>query len=144
MRRLARVMPVDVHTNGTLELIGRRELRSNNSWMHNSERLVKGRDKCTLLMNPLDASRRGLGNGQRVRVRSRVGAVEAAVEVSDEMRPGVVSLPHGWGHGREGTSLRVASRVAGVSVNDLTDDLRVDPLSGNAALNGVPVEVTVA
>jgi anaerobic selenocysteine-containing dehydrogenase len=110
--------------------------------MHNSERLVKGRDRCTLLMHPEDATRRGLANGQRVRVASRVGTVEAALEVSDEMRPGVVSLPHGWGHGREGTSLRVARGVPGVSLNDLTDELRIDPLSGNAAFSGVPVEVT--
>jgi len=128
--------------NGSLELIGRRELRSNNSWMHNCERLVKGRDRCTLLMNPGDAQRRGLAGGQRVRVASRVGSVEAALEVSEAMRPGVVSLPHGWGHGREGTSLQVANAVPGVSLNDLTDELRVDSLSGNAAFSGVPVDVT--
>ena len=125
-----------------LELIGRRELRSNNSWMHNSARLVKGRDRCTLLMNPEDAGRRRLTSGQRVLVTSRVGSVEVALEVSDAMRPGVVSLPHGWGHGRAGTSLGVANAVPGASLNDLTDELRVDPLSGTAAFSGVPVEVT--
>jgi anaerobic selenocysteine-containing dehydrogenase len=142
VRRLVLAMPSVTATNGTLQMIGRRELRSNNSWMHNSERLVKGRDRCTLLMHPEDATRRGLASGQRVRVASRVGTVEAALEVSDEMRPGVVSLPHGWGHGREGTSLRVANSVPGVSLNDLTDELRIDPFSGNAAFSGVPVEVT--
>jgi anaerobic selenocysteine-containing dehydrogenase len=141
LRRLVLTPPAD-RLNGTLELIGRRELRSNNSWMHNCERLVKGRDRCTLLMNPGDAARRGFANGQRVRVSSRVGVLEAALEVSDEMRPGVVSLPHGWGHGREGTSLRVATANPGVSVNDLTDELRVDPFCGTAAFSGVPVEVT--
>jgi anaerobic selenocysteine-containing dehydrogenase len=93
-------------------------------------------------MHPEDARRRGLESGQRVQVASRVGSVEAALEVSEEMRPGVVSLPHGWGHGREGTSLRVANAVPGVSLNGLTDDLRVDPLSGNAAFSAVRVEVT--
>jgi anaerobic selenocysteine-containing dehydrogenase len=127
---------------GGLSLIGRRDVRSNNSWMHNSSRLVKGRDRCTLLMHPDDARTRGLTGGQRVRIRSRVGSVEAALEVTEDVRPGVVSLPHGWGHGREGTSLAVANVVPGVSVNDLTDDLLVDALSGNAQLSGVPVEVT--
>ncbi len=127
---------------GGLSLIGRRDVRSNNSWMHNSSRLVKGRDRCTLLMHPDDARARGLAGGQRVRIRSRVGSVEAALEVTEEMRPGVVSLPHGWGHGREGTSLAVANATPGVSLNDLTDDLLVDALSGNAQLSGVPVEVT--
>ncbi len=140
MRRL--VLGITGSADGTLELIGRRGLRSNNSWMHNSERLVKGRDRCTLLMHPEDARRRGLENGQRVQVASRIGSVEAALEVSEEMSPGVVSLPHGWGHAREGTSLRVANAVAGVSLNGLTDDLRVDPFSGNAAFSGVPVQVT--
>jgi anaerobic selenocysteine-containing dehydrogenase len=127
-----------------LELIGRRDLRSNNSWMHNSERLVKGRERCTLLMHPHDATARGLAAGQHVRVRSRVGAVEVPLEVSDEMRPGVVSLPHGWGHAREGTRLSVAAAHPGASLNDLTDDERLDALSGTAAFSAVPVEVTPA
>jgi anaerobic selenocysteine-containing dehydrogenase len=126
----------------SLSLIGRRDVRSNNSWMHNSNRLVKGRDRCTLHMHPDDARARSLESGQRVRVRSRVGSVEAALEVTEEMRPGVVSLPHGWGHGRAGTRLAVANTVPGVSINDLTDDLLVDALCGNAQLSGVPVEVT--
>jgi anaerobic selenocysteine-containing dehydrogenase len=124
-----------------LVLIGRRHLRSNNSWMHNSHRLVKGPARCTLLMHPDDASRRGLAGGERVRVRSRVGSVEIAVEVSDEVMPGVVSIPHGWGHDRPGVALSTAQRHPGVSVNDLTDDRLLDGVSGNAALNGVPVRV---
>lgn len=128
--------------DGALQLIGRRDLRSNNSWMHNSERLVKGRDRCTLLMHPDDASARGLRDGEQVRVASRAGAVEAALQVSADMRPGVVSLPHGWGHHRPGTRLRVASERPGVSFNDVADEILVDPLSGTACLSGVPVEVS--
>jgi anaerobic selenocysteine-containing dehydrogenase len=127
-----------------LVLIGRRQLRSNNSWMHNSARLVKGPVACTLLMHPEDARQRGLTDGERVRVRSRAGEVEVPLSVSDEMAPGVVSLPHGWGHGRDGTQLRVARAHAGASLNDLTDEQRVDVLSGTAAFSGVPVEVQAA
>lgn len=124
-----------------LRLIGRRQLRSNNSWLHNSLRLVKGGNRCTLLMHPDDAARRGIGRGQRVRVASRVGSIELEVEVTDEMMPGVVSVPHGWGHGRDGVQLETARQHAGESVNDVTDDLVIDALSGTAALNGVPVRV---
>jgi anaerobic selenocysteine-containing dehydrogenase len=125
-----------------LRLIGRRHLRSNNSWMHNAPKLVAGKPLCTLLMHPEDAAARALEDGATVTVESRVGAVEVPLEVSDEVMKGVVSLPHGFGHGREGVRLRVASTKApGVSVNDLTDDRRVDALTGNADLNGVPVEV---
>jgi anaerobic selenocysteine-containing dehydrogenase len=132
---------LDGATSDGLVLIGRRALRSNNSWMHNSARLVKGPVACTLKMHPTDAAARGLVDGARVRARSRVGAVEVPLEVSDEVAPGVVSLPHGWGHAREGTALAVARAHAGASVNDLTDDQRVDALSGAAAFNGVPVVV---
>jgi anaerobic selenocysteine-containing dehydrogenase len=127
-----------------LVLIGRRQLRSNNSWMHNSERLVKGKRRCTLLMHPEDAAQRGLAAGQQVRVRSRAGQVIAPLELSDELMPGVVSLPHGWGHARPGVKLRIASEHAGVSVNDLTDEGFVDALSGNAGFSGVAVEVETA
>ncbi|KYF90797.1 hypothetical protein BE20_16540 [Sorangium cellulosum] len=127
-----------------LQLIGRRQLRSNNSWLHNSRRLVKGRNRCTLLMHPEDAARRGIAAGQRVRVRSRVGSIDLEVELTDEVMPGVVSAPHGWGHGRDGVRLETARRHAGESVNDLTDDLAIDALSGTAALNGVPVRVEPA
>jgi len=135
-------VPPPERANGSLSLIGRRDVRSNNSWMHNANRLVKGRDRCTLLMHPDDARSRGLVAGQRVHVRSRVGSVEVALEVTEDMRTGVVSLPHGFGHGRAGTRLAVANSVPGASANDLTDDLLVDALSGTAQLNGVPVEVT--
>ena len=131
---------------GTFTLIGRRQVRSNNSWMHNYPRLMKGEERCTLLMHPEDAVRLGFPdageNGRpRALVISRVGRVEAPVEISDEMMPGVVSLPHGWGHDREGVRLQVASQQPGVSLNDLTDDRRIDPASGNAAFTGLPVRV---
>jgi anaerobic selenocysteine-containing dehydrogenase len=109
--------------------------------MHNCERLVKGRERCTLLMHPGDAEARGVRDGERVRVATRAGSVQATLEVTDAIRPGVVSLPHGWGHGREGTRLRVASARPGVSLNDLTDEMLVDTLSGTSRLNGVPVWV---
>ena len=127
-----------------LSLIGRRDLRSNNSWMHNSARLMKGRDRCLLLMHPGDARERGLTDGERVRVRSRAGEVEAALRVTDEMRPGVVSLPHGWGHDRPGARLRVAAERPGVSFNDVSDEQDTDTLCGTAVLNGLRVEVTRA
>jgi anaerobic selenocysteine-containing dehydrogenase len=124
-----------------LTLIGRRDLRSNNSWMHNSHRLVKGKPRCTLYMHPDDAAPRGLESGEVVKVRSRVGAIEVPVEVTDAVMPGVVSLPHGWGHARPGAQLSVASAHAGVSANDLTDELLVDESCGTAVLNGVNVDV---
>jgi anaerobic selenocysteine-containing dehydrogenase len=126
----------------SLTLIGRRELRSNNSWMHNSERLMKGGDRCTLLMNPKDAKARSLTNGQAVRIGSRAGEVQVPVEITDTIREGVVSLPHGFGHKREGVRLTVASAHGGASFNDLADDLRIDSLCGTAAFSGTPVEVT--
>jgi anaerobic selenocysteine-containing dehydrogenase len=126
-----------------LVLIGRRHVRSNNSWLHNSQRLVKGKPRCTLLIHPDDAARRGVRNGDPVRVRSRVGEVLVAAELTADMMPGVVSLPHGWGHDRDGIRLAVASRHAGVSINDLVDDQRLDELTGTAVLNGTPVEVSI-
>jgi anaerobic selenocysteine-containing dehydrogenase len=127
-----------------LVLIGRRHLRSNNSWMHNSHRLVKGKPRCTLLVHPTDASARGLRDGDTVRVTSRAGSIAVPVEISDEVMRGVVSLPHGWGHARPGVKLTIAREHAGASANDLTDDQVIDTLSGNAVYNGVPVEVTRA
>jgi anaerobic selenocysteine-containing dehydrogenase len=127
-----------------LSLIGRRDLRSNNSWMHNSPRLTRGPDPCTLLMHPGDAIARGLAHGDRVDVRSRAGQVEATLTVTDAMRPGVVSLPHGWGHDRPGIRLGVAGQRPGVSLNDVTDEREVDTLCGTAVLSGVPVEVNRA
>ncbi|TLX63767.1 molybdopterin oxidoreductase family protein [Stutzerimonas nosocomialis] len=127
-----------------LLLIGRRHVRSNNSWMHNYHRLVKGKPRHQLLMHPQDLSRRGLLDGQRVKVRSRVGEIEVEVLASEDMMPGVVSLPHGWGHGRPGVQLAIARAQPGASANDLTDERQLDALSGNAALNGVPVQVEAA
>ncbi len=124
-----------------LVLIGRRQLRNMNSWLHNLPELMSGGDRCTLVVNPEDARRSGIANGGRARVRSRTGEVAVAVEVSDEMMPGVVSLPHGFGHGASGTRLSVANEHAGVSYNDMADENVLDALSGNAVLNGIPVEV---
>ena len=127
-----------------LTLVGRRQLRSNNSWMHNSARLMKGADRCTALLHPDDAGARGLDDGDRVRVVSRVGAIELPLVVSDEIRPGVVSVPHGFGHGRPGVGWRLAAEKAGASVNDITDPSVVDAITGNAAFNAVPVRVEAA
>jgi anaerobic selenocysteine-containing dehydrogenase len=124
-----------------LVLIGRRHLRSNNSWMHNIPSLAKGPERCTLLVHPADAARLGLVDGGRARIASRVGEVEAPVTVSDEVMPGVVSLPHGWGHGLEGVHLGVAASRPGVPSNFLADPEAIDALSGNAVLNGIPVRV---
>ena len=124
-----------------LLLISRRELRSNNSWMHNVPRLVKGRNRCILHLHPLDAAAHQVTEGQLVRVRSRVGTVELPVELTDAMMPGVASMPHGYGHQRAGLRLSVAAQHAGASINDLTDDARLDTLTGNAALSGIPVRV---
>lgn len=130
--------------NDRLQLIGRRHVRSNNSWMHNYQRLVKGQPRHQLLMHPADLTRRHLRDGDRVRVRSRVGEIVVEVAASEDMMPGVVSLPHGWGHDRDGVRIGIAQQHAGASNNDLTDDQRLDGISGNAALNGVAVEVEAA
>lgn len=127
-----------------LLMIGRRHVRSNNSWMHNYHRLVKGKPRHQLLMHPADLASRGLSDGQRVRVSSRVGQIEVEVLGSDDMMQGVVSLPHGWGHARPGVQMAIASGQPGSSANDLTDECQLDELSGNAALNGVPVTVVAA
>jgi anaerobic selenocysteine-containing dehydrogenase len=130
-----------LHSNGYLLLIGRRQLRSNNSWMHNSQRLVRGKQQCTILMHPTDAAQRELKPGQTVSVRSKVGCLEVPIEISEEMMPGVVSIPHGWGHDRPGVQLEVAQQHAGQSINDLTDNLAIDALCGTAAFNGTWVAV---
>jgi anaerobic selenocysteine-containing dehydrogenase len=122
-------------------LIGRRDLRSNNSWMHNVDVLVKGRPRCTLHVHPDDAARLGLADGAPAAVASRTGSVTVPVEVTDAIRPGVVSIPHGWGHDLDGVELGVARRHAGVNSNVLADDTLFDPLSGTAVLNGIPVTV---
>ena len=122
-------------------LVGRRDLRSNNSWMHNVEVLVKGRPRCTLHVHPDDARDLGACNGQQIRVRTTDGSVVAPMEVSDTVMRGVVSLPHGWGHVLQGTRQNVAKRYAGVNTNVLFGTDLVDPLSGNAVLNGITVEL---
>ena len=127
--------------NGGMVLIGRRQLRSNNSWMHNLPALVKGKDRCTLHIHPDDAARLGLTDGGRALVRSSAGEVEAPVELTDGIMPGVISIPHGWGHDEDGVRMGVAAAHAGVNSNVLADESLVDPLSGNAVLNGIPVEV---
>lgn len=125
-------------------LIGRRDLRSNNSWMHNVEVLVKGRDRCTLVVHPSDAARLGLEAGGSAKVVGPAGTLLAPVELSEAIMPGVVSLPHGWGHDVDGTRLGVAAAHAGVNSNVLADRETLDPLSGNARLNAIPVELTPA
>lgn len=122
-----------------LVLIGRRHVRSNNSWLHNLPALVKGRDRSTLLVHPDDAGRHGVGDGDRVRLTTEAGSVEATVEVSDELIPGVISLPHGWGHDRPGTRTAVAAARPGTNTNVLIPGTALDEPSGNAAVNGVPV-----
>ncbi|MFJ9021454.1 molybdopterin oxidoreductase family protein [Streptomyces sp. NPDC102259] len=125
-----------------LVLVGRRHLRSNNSWMHNVPALTGGTNRCTLHIHPEDAERLGVLDGAPVRVKGAGGEVTAPAEVTDGVRRGVVSLPHGWGHDRPGTRLSHAATDPGVNVNQLLDGSLLDPLSGNAVLNGVPVELT--
>ncbi|WP_110181691.1 molybdopterin-dependent oxidoreductase [Nocardioides solisilvae] len=129
--------------DGTLLLVGRRHQRDNNSWMHNTPRLTKGRARHELHAHPDDLAARGIADGERVRVASRVGEVVVEVRSTSDMMPGVVSLPHGYGHGRPGSGTTHAGTVPGVSANDLTDPERLD-VSGNAALNGLPVRVSPA
>ena len=125
-----------------LVLVSRRHVRSNNSWMHNVAPLMTGRDRCTLLVHPSDATRLGLRDGGRAAIRSEAGRIEAPVEVSDEMMPGVVCLPHGWGHDKPDARLAVAAEHAGVCNNLLAPGELVDVPSGNAVVNGIPVEVS--
>ncbi len=127
--------------SGDLVLIGRRDLRSNNSWMHNLHVLTKGKNRCTLLMHPTDAARLRVTNGDCVQVTSRAGALEVSVELTAAIMPGVVSIPHGWGHNQPGTQLTIASQHPGVNSNMLTDEQCTDPLSGNAVLNGIAVTI---
>jgi anaerobic selenocysteine-containing dehydrogenase len=124
-----------------LVLIGRRQLRSNNSWMHNLPLLVRGKPQCTVLVHPDDAARLGLVDGAHARVSSRTGSIELPVEVTDSIMPGVVSIPHGWGHDEPGTGLRVAAAHAGANSNVLADEQLFDVPSGNAVLNGIPVSL---
>lgn len=123
------------------QLIGRRHLFDANSWLHNFPRLLKGKNRCVLLVHPEDARELEIETGQTVCLSSSVGRVEVPVKVSDEIMRGVVSLPHGWGHHRTGVRLSVAADHPGVSMNDLIDDSMIDSLSGNAVINGIPVDI---
>lgn len=127
-----------------LVLVGRRHLRSNNSWMHNVPALNGGSNRCTLQVHPDDAARLGLGDGALARIKAAGGELEVPVEITDDVRTGVVSLPHGWGHDRPGTRLSVAAARPGVNVNQLLDGSLLDPLSGTAVLNGFAVDVAPA
>ncbi len=124
-----------------LVLVGRRHLRSNNSWLHNVPALTGGSNRCTLQVHPRDAERLGLTEGGRALVTADGGSLEVPVEVTDTVRAGVVSLPHGWGHDRDGSRLSVAATAPGANVNQLLDGSRLDPLSGTAVLNGFPVDL---
>ncbi len=135
----ARVEPTD---GRDLLLIGRRHLRSNNSWMHNSTRLTRGSNHCAVLVHPDDAQARGIAAGGRVSVSTAAGSIEAVAEISESVMPGVVCMPHGWGHGsRSGVGWSHAASLPGSSVNDITEDTRYDPLSGNAAVTALPVSL---
>lgn len=122
-------------------MIGRRHVRSNNSWMHNSRRLVKGRTRCDVMIHPDDADRLGVRHGEPVRVRGEAGTIDLPARVSEDIMPGVISVPHGWGHDREGIRLSVAGAHAGASINDVIGGERHEELTGMAILNGVPVSV---
>ncbi|MEX1162676.1 MAG: molybdopterin dinucleotide binding domain-containing protein, partial [Nitriliruptor sp.] len=128
----------------TTVLIGRRHLRTNNSWSHNTPSLGRGRQLCTIQVHPDDAARDGLRDGGRAHVTSAAGTLEVDVEVTDDLRPGVVSLPHGFGHDLEGVELAVARERGGANSNVLTDRFQLDTISGNAVLNAIPVEVVPA
>ena len=130
--------------NYPFDLIGRRLVKSHNTWTQNSERLVKGKNPCTLEVHPEDAKTLGIVKGQLLTVSSIVGEIEIEAVITDDIQQGVVSMPQGWGHNQKGTNMSVASKQPGVSINDLTDANRVDTLTGNAAFNGTPVAIKVA
>jgi anaerobic selenocysteine-containing dehydrogenase len=127
--------------NGGMVLVGRRQLRSNNSWMHNVPNLVRGPDRCTAHVHPDDAQRLGLSDGEPAQVTSERGSIVVPVEVTDGVMPGVVSIPHGWGHDDPDARLTVAAAHAGANSNILADESQIDPVSGNAVLNGIPVDL---
>lgn len=129
--------------NYPFALIGRRHLRNNNSWMHNSKLLMKGKNRCTVLMNSKDAQNLSILNHQKVKLTSNVGSIILPVEISDEMKEGVLSIPHGFGHNRGGTKIKLAEKNAGESINDLTDDFKIDQLTGNANFSGTRVKVSI-
>ncbi|MBA53744.1 MAG: dehydrogenase [Pseudomonadales bacterium] len=123
-------------------LIGRRDVRSNNSWMHNSQRLVKGKNRCSALINIEDANRLGIKDGDTIIVSSRIGEIELPAQLTENIMPGVISIPHGWGHSRPGSQLSIAGKNAGVSINDITDDYSIDAVTGVAAFSGQQVTVS--
>jgi anaerobic selenocysteine-containing dehydrogenase len=135
---------IDERKDGALVLIGRRHVRSNNSWLHNVRSLAKGPDRARLMIHPSDAARLSLANGSLARVATRTGEATVHVEITDEVMPGVVSLPHGFGHQSAATTLRVAGALPGVSANVLTDEQNIEPIIGTSILNGVPVTITAA
>jgi len=139
--RLHELLEQPVTTN--LLLIGRRHVRSNNSWMHNSQRLVKGKERCTLMISPKDAARSGLQAGDSAEVRTPTGKIVLPVEITDDIMPGVVSVPHGWGHDRAGIGQAVAAEHPGASINDVISDEQIDPLVGTSVLNGQTVDIKV-
>ena len=141
MADLARLRETMADEAESLRLIGRRHVRDCNSWMHNYHRLVKGKDRCVALLHPDDLASRGLTDGSMITVRSRAGEVQLPCTASEDIMPGVISIPHGYGHARRGIRAEIASKNAGVSCNDITDAQYLDALSGNAAVNGVAVEV---
>ena len=146
LKKLTVFFDTDQATSGQsrfdLQLIGRRDPRTNNTWLHNSYRMVKGKKRCLMLIHPQDAECRQLLDGDMVMVSSRVGSIRIPVVISDEMKPGVISIPHGWGHQADGIQLGIARQHAGVNTNILTDDQFLDSLSGNAVFNGIAVSVT--
>ena len=132
-------VPARSEEGGGLVLIGRRELCSINSWSHNVPALVSGKDRCVLFIHPDDARARGLSEGDRALLESRTHSDRVRVHITDEMRRGVVSLPHGWGHAASAAWQSVAGEKAGVSANDWTDERLIEPIIGQSVLNGVPV-----
>lgn len=128
----------------TMLMIGRRHIRSNNSWMHNSQRLVKGKGRCNAMLHPDDAARLGIEDGEALTVSSKAGTITLPAWVCEDIMPGVISVPHGWGHDREGVLLGVARRVAGESVNDVISSSNVEAVTAMAQLNGIPVKVAAA
>ena len=123
------------------KMIGRRLARSHNTWTHNSYRLIKGKNQVTLQINPQDAKALNIENGETVRVSSNTGEVQIQAELDQNIMPGVVSIPQGWGHNHKNTRMNTAAKQPGISINSLTDDARIDELTGNAAFNGTPVSV---
>ena len=143
--RLRKAMQDDEGIKAELpfDMISRRLVRNHNTWTHNSHRLVKGKNPVTLQLHSEDATKLGVELGQTVTVRSATGKVEIPVEVNNDILPGVVSIPQGWGHNHKNTAMSVAAKQPGISINSLTDEKRVDLLTGNAAFNGTPVSIEV-